>query len=362
MRSISKPLLFCSAAIAALFLTYCKACKPRGEATIENSGAFILIKNVELKGKIESIPMRDVYLKSKDNKTGELKLVRPYHPANGEFLQNSPEALRSDTDLKEFDKSVTLDPYCFSTQYYEPQTDIRSINLTEDNTTITVLNFTEDGRLESLELPKNNQGKYQDSNVADILSPNIANTRSGSEYEQLQYWLSRMTPNDFNNQTSPQSEFEERDLIDNNVPLVKTPHYSDLKNQASYKDAEGHIYVYVLLDKQVRFTREYAALVQYAPETEDALMKLYTPLFQQPIYPDFFDPNRLDVLTFRYVQNPKVKPSKKEKCSYVYDLHVLSTGQDESGHSTSGTPTIREHSTPLFIDPEIKTKGVIVNL
>jgi len=377
MRPISKLLLLSSAAaIAAITLAYCthisykeKICdeycnssNPREEVSIENSGAFILIKTVEIDGVDQDVPMRDIYLKSVDANTGKTKLVRPHHPPNNNFLK--PESSIGH-DLETFDKSVHLDPTCFSTQKSDPLIPIESIDLTHDNTTVTFLNFDENGRLESLDLPAvNNSGMFYFNElnaVNNILS--TGNVPSyGSDYQDLERALSDMTPPDFDSPVSPQPHFPKRDLISKQTPMPKTPFYSNLKTKSNYDSNEGHIYIYVLLDKHMMFTRKYAALVDYAPETENALMKLYSPLKQQPVYPIIFEEDSLDVLTFRFVQNQnaEVDPDKIS-CSYVYDLHVHSIGQDESGDiSSSGKSMLVEHNTPIFIDPEIKTEGVII--
>ena len=85
-------------------------------------------------------------------------------------------------------------------------------------------------------------------------------------------------------------------------------------------------------------------------------MELFTPFVQYDVHPKLYNENKIDILPFHFYQNPKLlnKEGKvSPDCSYIYDLLVVSSGQLNSGNFN--------YFTPILIDPEVKSDGVIIN-
>jgi len=311
-----------------------KFCEEYCRQSVSDKPKYTMMLNqVAIEGEPnKTVPSQQVYVTSD---TGTL--VTPYHAAYGNMVQN-PEG------LGHMDKAEDLEPACFSQTQYDP-IKLSKIKLNENNTTITFVNFDKDGRLESRELSPQ---ASKSEGVAAIFDINYTPQPYSTQYKDLQNVLSNI---------SNSTILEERNLIAKNVPKNKTPFYSDL-TQTTFFDDEGHVYFYVLIDDYLKFSRDYLALVTYAPQS--GVQELYTPFVQHPITPKYAAEDKNDVLTFQFFRDPKLKADKIEECRYVYDMHVISIGQDDSGDSPQRN-FIEEHNTPLFIDPEVKTRGVIIN-
>ena len=306
--------------------------------TKQNTGFFTLVNRTQNGQSFTDAPLRQIYVKTVEN-----TLSSPYKSANRYPVKQENRSYP--------DKSADLRLECFSSQPYET-VHLKYIDLTTDNTTITLLNFTEEGRLESRELI------VTDPSMSEIY--NILNTKGFGEYKALQKLLSNMKVPSNGDLYNSAPKFPPRNLKKRNVPASKTPFFSDLKN-SSYDASQGHVYFYVSLDPYLKFSREHAALITYAPEAKTNSLALYTPFTQYDVYPKKQKLHQLDVMPFHFYQNPNAKPNKDESasCNYTYDLHMISYGQKSSENFTS--PFDTEYSTPLFIDPEVKTRGVILD-
>lgn len=355
MRHTIKTLTLAGSALAFTALSGCgnmpekgdlnlaKVCKEYCRQNSPNKPNYTMMLNqVSVEGQPNrTVPARHVYVTSE---TGAL--ITPYDAAYGNMVQN-PEALGY------MDKSEGLEPACFSQKKYEP-IKLSEVKLNENNTTITLVNFTESGRLESRELSPETKTYDTIKTVFDgSYIPPQTRPASWGQYQHIQDILSSIPPSVKNNP----AELQDRNLVENYVPKGKTPFYSDLTKKTFFDD-EGHVYFYVLIDDHLKFSRDYLALVTYAPQS--GVQELYTPFVQHPVSPKFATMNKNDVLTFQFFRNPDLEADKIEECRYVYDMHVISIGQDDSGNSTQ-LNFKQEHSTPLFIDPEVKTRGVIIN-
>ncbi len=299
------------------------------KTTKEKPGVFLMMKDAVVNGQKVSVPMRDIMIEGEDG-----TLVTPYNASYG----NSA----SGDGLPNPDKTVGLDPSCFATEPYETP-NLSQVDLTEENTTITFVNFDRNGRVESRDLLKTDPA-YK--NIESILG-----TTSTGEYLTLQQNLSQISRPDvdalFVTGNGPgSSAFKRRNLTLNQTPPEKTPFFTDLSD-STYKDSIGHIFFYVLLDEHLTFSRDTAALVTYAPNSESALGQLFTPFVQYPVYPKNPSPDALDVLTFHFIRHKSMQSESGGTCRYRYDKYVISAGQQDHFPST-----------PLFIDPEVQTEGI----
>jgi hypothetical protein len=359
MRHISKKLSFGGTAIAGLCLatgcdtisldklsqrqlgqvctTYCN----QAAAPVE-PGFAVMMKKAWVNGERVDVPMRNIMIRSEDE-FGNSTLVTPYNAQYG-----YTPALEGGAPLP--DKTAGLDPSCFATETYEP-IDLSDVDLTPENITITFVNIDRNGRLESRDMPLtypiDNPIKAILESVDPSMNPSI------NEYEQIQKALGEITRPSADTLFNNQSAFETRDLVANATPHENTPFFGDLTG-SDYTDTSGHVFFYVLLDEGLYFSRDTAALITYAPEAENSLETLYTPFVQYPIYPRVTDGSKipdgsqLDVLTFHFIRDETMSTTSVEECRYVYDEYVISKGQSPF-----------QPRTPLFIDPAVKTRGVI---
>lgn len=324
--------------------TYCQKGTPGAEP-----GFALMIKTVFVNGEPEEVPMRNILARA-ENSEGEVTLVTPYDVTYGNHAGGDGPPMPN--------KAAGLKPECFAKASYTPP-HINSLDLTVANTTITFVNMDQDGRLESRDLATTDQ--YYGL-IMDVLLPQTTNPPLTLDAQKIQSLLSSIDrPTESDLQTQNNSPTRNISLL----PAKKTPFFRDLTG-AEFDTAEGHVFFYVLLDPNLYFSRDAAALVTYAPEAENELEKLYTPFVQYPVVPTLKsvsgepDGQDLDVLTFHFVQSDemmfqssaeyeKAAAEDKIECKYIYDKLVISRGQD--GYT---------QRTPLLIDPEVKTRGVII--
>lgn len=307
---------------------YCEAQRPRGP------GAFQLTKQVFTDGRMVQSPMRDIFLLS-----GDGKLVTPYDAS----YSRAPV----DGGLPVPDKAEGLEPSCFASAPYSPPS-LLAADLDHKNTTITFINFDRDGRVESREL----SAKDPSFALIDKILSTSSAVNGSPEYQQIQNALSaRPRPDSDRLYDRTGDEPPVRVLKKSRVPLDKTPFHKDLSIDKNFSDGTGHIFFYVLVDKGLEFSRSFAALLPYAPQSTSTLQTLYAPFVQYPVYPETPGGEALDVLTFHFIRDPglQLKNGPRTECRYTYDLHVIAQGQAPF-----------EQATPLFIDPEVKTRGIIL--
>lgn len=237
-------------------------------------------------------------------------------------------------------KRAALNPDCFSTiSYQSPH--LKKIPLSWKNITITFINFNKDGRLESRILGSKGKAKAVKKKIDTVLNDN-SNT---SDHEQVAEILSNLNGRPQAGQETNRG-YGPRDL--NSVPAGKTPFYKYFDTDPT-KTTKGHVFFYVLIDDQLKFNRDNAAVIPATP----SIGQLYSPYTQYPIYPPVGtnDSKLVDVLTFQYYRGGDMAApaniGEKDHCIYPYDIGVIARGQ-------IGFPDIQ---TPLLIDPEVDARG-----
>jgi len=250
-----------------------------------------------------------------------------------------------DGKLKVANKSEGLDERCFSTKPYESP-HLRDVNLTEKNTTITFINFGKDGRVESRKLTANGvSSKLALDKINLVLNP-LQSPGTTSDYEHIQEYLSEIVRPGSNVLTA--EGFEPRDL--DPIDDEKTPYHEpfDLVQPdiGSPHGMVDHVFFYVLLDSNLKFNRDTAAMIPYPP----SVGRLETPYIQYPIFTASSVSDPLEVMTVYFHRGGTMTNDLNNDmyCSYPYDIGVVAAGQ--SGHM---------EDTPLLIDPEVRPKGVL---
>lgn len=247
---------------------------------------------------------------------------------------------------------------------------LSEVDITVHNSTITFLDITENGAVESWEIdpnatPSSSAIAAAFTEVRAILDQDRSDNES--EYALLQQELSKvgyLSVDEFSLQG-----LKRRDTGD--IPGQKTPFYrapetdSDAGSVEDEIPESGHIYIYVLLDKDMEFNRDVLALVPYTPEVKNSLTALRGPFIQYPIYPAFLSTDafqktldnnspeqfKLDVMVVHFYPTEDMRKqyaSDGVECRYPYDLGVKSKSQ-------SGADPL----TPLLIDPEVRPRHVL---
>lgn len=324
--------------------TYCQQGTPGAEP-----GFAMMIKTLRVDDQPPvEVPMRNILARA-ENSEGDVTLVTPYDVTYGNHAGGDGPPIPN--------KTAGLKPECFAKAPYKP-IHIDDLEMTNSNTTITLVNMDQDGRLESRDLSANDDNYTL---IMNVLAPQTT-TDLKPDAQEIQRLLSTMDrPTESNLQmqiNSPVRDIEK-------FPPKKTPFFGDLTG-AEFDTVKGHVFFYVLLDPNLYFSRDVAALITYAPEAENELEKLYTPFVQYPVVPELGSPvadpdgTQMEVLTFHFVQSDKMTfqssveyektPEEDQiECKYVYDKLVISRGQESFTQRT-----------PLLIDPEVKTRGVII--
>ncbi|MEO1643488.1 MAG: hypothetical protein AAFR74_09140, partial [Pseudomonadota bacterium] len=242
-----------------------------------------------------------------------------------------------------------------------PKANLWALDLTWDNTVITLINFDEDGRLESRLLSEETtlatQALRVKTDLDALLSPSSSYLSPINEYKSIQILLSKLDADSFGvgqpmAGTEGNKGFTARDLNSDGVPIEKTPFYAIIDN-ASYtaEDYNGKVYFYVLLDRQLSFSRGSPALITYEPTP--SVGELFTPYKQYPVYPKDAQSGQADVLPIHFYQTHDGSDSVAEgeappDCRYPFDFSVIANAQAPFGQVT-----------PLLIDPEVDPKGVL---
>jgi hypothetical protein len=235
------------------------------------------------------------------------------------------------------DKSIGLDPRCFSIVDFKVP-DLKDIDLTERNTTIKFINLSPEGRVESWEL------NGSSSAAADIASVLSVNPGAQNEYEKIQDILTSMTkPSEA---TISSAGLQTINL--SQTPIDKTPFFERFTKPGGVSKKE-HVFFFVLLDRDLEFNRDVAALIPYSANTGAGVKTLYGPFTQYPVVPETPVDTTMDVLTVLFMRGGTMTNgmSDKENCRYPYDFGVRSDAQGLLGHVT-----------PVLIDPEIEAEGV----
>lgn len=266
-------------------------------------------------------------------------------------------------------KGAKLNPDCFSKDPLEvrdsngvPKLD--KVDLTKENTTIILINFTEDGGVESHQLSDltGSQAKGVKDTIHNVLTIPFFNGQV--EYIQIRDALTSLNGASLTGRPTEDqilaNGFEHIDI--NPVDDKKTPFYK----RVGKKGGEGtyeHVFFYVLLDEKLKFNRSSPAIIPYGPAAENSVDQLYTPYIQYdiaptdlndahpsyPLYPT--DNSQVEVLPVHFLRENMAEDIPREgdttKCSYPYDLGVIAEGQLGVG----------QPDTPLLIDPETETDG-----
>lgn len=380
---------YASVAVGAFLLAGCEADRPRvspgeiaencEEYCSELRGApdiYTLVgKAADAQGVLRNSPNDNIYVRTP---TGVLKApnklegLEPKCFSKTDFAADfapapDPKELRGLPTDKEFAERLGKELGATLPEHYRinykggrPDGSLWSTNLTWENTTITFINFNKDGRLESRNLTKKSSTKSGHIRKAldHLLDPGNS-TSPVNEHLAVQHVLMALEgPNNTRgrslyNQIDTEG-FTVRNL--SNVPVEKTPFYKEfdlnLAPPAGVQQNEGHVFFYVLLDDHLRFNRDAAAMIPYAPRAATDIGSLYAPYIQHPVMP--LDPvaefEKADIMTVQFVQGGSMTQGlpKDAVCAYPYDIGVKAESQ-------VGFKQV----TPLMIDPEVKTRGVL---
>lgn len=276
------------------------------------------------------------------NKMGEL-VTTPYSKLlikdeNGDLVAHGdeesvfvPEA-QDYVDMKRRD----LIEECFST--YDYRNDVKplsQVRLTEHNTTITVLNMDETGRLESYDLVDAAGG------IPEIIS-DIFDLAELGNYTKIQTALSGLNRLSVTPDTTGNIRVKPRPIPGHSD---KTPYYK--KFETSYQGgSDGHVVFYVLADQNLKFNE---ALPVIAHTAEANIGELFSPYFKYDILAANLQVMPLHFKRGGTMSKDPIPGTNKMAldCRYPYDLGVVSNGQ-----------SINTQDTPLLIDPEMGSDGL----
>jgi len=266
-------------------------------------------------------------------------------------------------------KRIGLDERCFAKDDF-PAPHLRGVNLTTENTSIIFINFTKDGRLESRNMMENIGSKG--GNVYNRIN-NILTTSQGGEYSLIQKHLEDLvkSTSDKGRPTWDSIQYEGFEVKNmNGTPLDKTPFYTKL-GVVDGTQGEGqkeHIFFYVLLDNELRFMRDTAAMLPYAPHAKNSIGQLYSPYIQYPIVPEdpALEPDSVDVMTVHFYRGGGMTDGMENEgmgdqiipasCVYPYDIGVIANGQKTKTNGLVGFL-----KTPQLIDPEVEAEGILLD-
>ncbi|MEP3890328.1 MAG: hypothetical protein ABJN69_07655 [Hellea sp.] len=310
------------AILVALILGFCQSKDFRQKIcngvcdTASEPEIFRLVSRTYINGKLENTSGSKLYVTSTDG-----DLVEP----SDVTWERAPG---SDVFVEK--KRQGLDKACFADSDYTVSS-LDGVELNASDVTITVLNFDDEGRVESYDLEKTGGG-YPDGLNA-LFAPN-------KDYADIQAYLSGLT----RAQVTPDGTGITRvtpkgltNLTNENTPFDET--------LSAASDDKGKVVFYVLADAKLTFSRGPFAMISYAPEADEAIGELYSPYVVYPVIP--IDPgNNLDVLVIHFKRGGSMSQDENSQCRYPYDLAVVAEGQN--GFSPR---------TPLLIDPEVLTNG-----
>lgn len=242
-------------------------------------------------------------------------------------------------DSKEYVKLKTrgLNPACYSEVDYIPPL-LDDIALTNDDISIRVLDFGEDGSLETYTLNIN----PFDTGLANPVSP----TKDGN-YVDIQNYITSLTRNRLKHNGADVSQR----IMPSQTPLERTPLHQGFDNNQNHR-VDGYVYFYVLADERIKFVRDAPALYAHVPEH---ITTLYSPYFEYDVVPGVHNEQGTepDILTLHFkrsanmVADVEVDADGNKNCRYPYDIAVISDGQ-------SGAIAVE---TPLLIDPDTEVEG-----
>lgn len=291
-------------------------------------------------------------------KAGNDYLETPYSKL---FFKNEAGELMTPRDAKwvpsrgdEYGKMKTrgLNPACFSeTEYFPP--DLSSEILTSAEIAIRVIDFGEDGSLETYELfidpfidehPERLNLSFDGSRLPNDKVPN-----TGGNYDSIKDYLSQLQRNQLKHSGSAVTHRK----MPSETPTDKTPFHQGFDQ--GYTGRNGFVYFYLLADERIKFVQETPAFYAHIPET---IQTLYSPYFQDEVGFNQLDNPQVLALRF-YRHNTMVNDVTTDpvtgdiNCEYPYDIAVIADGQD----TPDGQGGIIEVETPLLIDPNTGTRG-----
>lgn len=276
------------------------------------------------------------------------------NPFVGEMVRGAVQTPTGTLDA--FSKAKGLDSACFSSvELKVPEAD--KFDLTWDNTTIFFVNVDRNGRVESRQLDRSSgdamattRGAKTARELDAFLKPGSA--RGLGDFAKVQEILSNAGRPAAGQETA--DGYPVRDL--RNVPRDKTPFYQSFAFEGAEGatptiDKYGHFFFYVLMDDQVTYRRDTAALVPTLPASKEAL---FSPFIQYPVVPKMANnpAGSAEVLSVHFYQggdiNKRQSAGGNMTCVYPYALDVIASGQASFAQST-----------PVIIDPEVETRGPI---
>ena len=285
-----------------------------------------------------------------------------WSPKDKQFEENSGSIWVQGVDglYEHPNKGAKLNPDCFSktplsTKSPDGNSKLAELDLTEDNTTIMLINFTKDGALESRELSEvtGSQSQHVLDDIRAVLNPNTNGAKS--DYELIRKYLSDLQGVTFSERPAA-GAISDRGFMLRSLDFVpddKTPFFKPL-GLVNGNGVKEHAFFYVLLDERLKFNREGPGIIPYSPAAQNSIGHLYSPYIQYEISPSTLygaNSGKAEVMPVHFLREnmaENIPPEgPKSKCSYPYDLSVVAEGQDGKG----------EPDTPLLIDPETETDG-----
>jgi len=311
--------------IALLVLSYCSTDAGKKQFCDGYCGAgsdkqiYVLMNKSNQGGQLLDMPYSKLLFKTED---GDLMA-----PSDGKWARAG--------DSRDYVKKKTrgLQAGCFSTEDYTPAS-LSTLTLAKEDVTITVLNMSAEGRLESYDLA---------TNPFDVSGQIPA--QSGN-YRNIQNYLLALPRTAFKPTSSTTAV---RPL--SGTPDEKTPFHKGFATTEG-SPVNGHVMMYLLADDNLEFDRGPAAMYAHTPAAQSVIGTLYSPFFQYEVRPFAPHNTRPDVLTIHFKRGGTMldglskNTAGEYECDYPYDLAVIAKGQ--SGEL---------QDTPLLIDPEIGPKG-----
>ena len=331
--------------LIALLLAFCSndrfkqtvcngICSPSSDENI-----FVLVNQAKVGGSYKETPYSKLLFK---NKSGGLMSPR-----------DAKWGMAADSEDYVAMKTRDLDRACFSETEYPPS-DLSKEILTMDEIAIRVLDFGEDGSLESYELnfdpftyvhPRSSDLLWQTSN--NILLPGGVVPNTQNNFRSIKEYLSELTTIDVN------SLLELRNMPDD-TPTGRTPYHQGFTK--NYTGTNGFIYFYILVDDRIKFAEDTPAMYAHVA---NSIHSLYSPYFQEEVEPkQTGKPHMLALRFYRYDGMVDLDSATGEyNCKYPYDIAVIADGQDDYLDNAPTQIGSVKVETPLLVDPDTGTRG-----
>ena len=317
------------------------------------------VKQTVCNGICSSSPDENIFVLVNQAKVGGSYRETPYskllfkNPSGGLMSPRDAEWGTANSEKYVAMKTRDLDQACFSEKEYFPP-DLSLKTLTAAEIAIRVLDFGEDGSLESYEL---NIDPFTDthpesSNVQlDTLRlPNFKVPNTDGNYESIKYYLNHLSADKLKDAGSLVAH---RNMPDD-TPTGRTPYHQGFSK--SFTGTNGFVYFYLLADDRIKFSENTPAMYAHVA---NSITPLYSPYFQEDVEPkQTGKPHMLVLRFYRYDGMVPIDPATGEyNCKYPYDIAVIADGQDDKDDDIPAQVGTVVVETPLLIDPDTGTRG-----